>query len=95
MPAITSLKFEIFGRVQGVSFRYYTRIKANELHLVGGCRNTAEGTVEGIAQGQKEAIDIFKQWLRYQGSPRSRIDDAHFEEKRVDCEEFTDFSVWH
>jgi acylphosphatase len=42
-----TMKFEVFGRVQGVFFRKYTKAKAEELGLTGWCRNTPRGTVQG------------------------------------------------
>eukprot|EP00579_Thalassiosira_antarctica_P027657 CAMPEP_0202021624 /NCGR_PEP_ID=MMETSP0905-20130828/47402_1 /ASSEMBLY_ACC=CAM_ASM_000554 /TAXON_ID=420261 /ORGANISM="Thalassiosira antarctica, Strain CCMP982" /LENGTH=127 /DNA_ID=CAMNT_0048583549 /DNA_START=61 /DNA_END=440 /DNA_ORIENTATION=+ len=42
-----STKFEVSGIVQGVSFRRHTKAKAEELGLMGWCRNTPHGTVEG------------------------------------------------
>ena len=42
-----TIEFEVFGRVQGVFFRKYTKAKAEELGLTGWCRNTHRGTVQG------------------------------------------------
>jgi acylphosphatase len=39
------------GRVQGVSFRYYTEGKAKELQLKGTVRNLSNGSVEIVARG--------------------------------------------
>jgi len=36
-----NLKIKIFGRVQGVSFRYYTQQKARELGTSGLCEKHA------------------------------------------------------
>lgn len=44
-------RFEVFGKVQGVSFRQYTLTKASSLGLAGWCMNTAQGTVSGEMQG--------------------------------------------
>jgi acylphosphatase len=50
MP-VTQCRFEVFGKVQGVSFRAYTQKKAIALQLVGWCMNTSTGTVVGELQG--------------------------------------------
>lgn len=51
MAAVTQCRFEVFGKVQGVSFRAFTLKKANALGLVGWCMNTSTGTVIGEIQG--------------------------------------------
>lgn len=53
-PKYVTTKFEVSGRVQGVSFRKHTKAKADELRLMGWCRNTRRGTVEG----EYEAIQL-------------------------------------
>ncbi|XP_014673615.1 PREDICTED: acylphosphatase-1-like [Priapulus caudatus] len=91
-----SVNFEVFGTVQGVFFRKYTRTKASELRLVGWCRNTSKGTVAGIAQGPKAKLDVLKDWLRYKGSPHSRITSAVFSnEREIETLEFVAFTVKH
>uniref|UniRef100_A0A915J9I2 acylphosphatase n=1 Tax=Romanomermis culicivorax TaxID=13658 RepID=A0A915J9I2_ROMCU len=54
---IKSVDFEVFGRVQGVFFRKYTKLAAERLKLVGFCRNTESDTVEGRVQGISTNID--------------------------------------
>ncbi|CAG8621704.1 2201_t:CDS:2, partial [Paraglomus brasilianum] len=76
-----------------VWFRKYTQKEAVELGLVGWVRNTDTGTVEGVAQGEKDKIDPFKYWLQYKGSPHSRIDKANFKLSEIVRLEFEDFSV--
>ena len=47
----------ITGFVQGVGFRYFIEKRAKELGLTGWVRNTEDGHVEAIFQGQKEEVD--------------------------------------
>jgi acylphosphatase len=47
----------VHGRVQGVSFRYYTQWRANELGLTGYVRNQWDGTVEVVAEGQRPVLE--------------------------------------
>ena len=49
--------FYVFGRVQGVGFRAWTRKQAQELHLSGWVRNRQNGCVEIYATGEKEAVE--------------------------------------
>ena len=46
----------VTGQVQGVGFRWWTRVQARELGLVGFARNLTDGRVEICAQGGPEAI---------------------------------------
>ena len=61
-----------------VFFRKYTEDKAKSLGIVGWVENTKRGTVLGKAQGPKDAVAEFKQWLSNTGSPRSEITKAEF-----------------
>lgn len=45
------------GLVQGVSFRYYTRLRAQEFNLRGWVRNLPDGTVEVLAEGSQAQLD--------------------------------------
>ncbi|KAL1924312.1 uncharacterized protein VTP21DRAFT_7347 [Calcarisporiella thermophila] len=95
MTKLVSLKFEVFGRVQGVFFRKYAVGKARGYKLVGWVRNTSRDTVEGVAQGEHKKIQEYKHWLRYEGSPKSEVTDAKFEEKEIEELEYEDFEVRH
>jgi acylphosphatase len=57
------------GRVQGVGFRWWTRSRALELGLVGWARNTADGRVEVVAEGEREACDRLLAVLRGGATP--------------------------
>ncbi|KAL6633176.1 Acylphosphatase-domain-containing protein [Neocallimastix sp. 'constans'] len=75
---IVSVKFEVFGKVQGVFFRKYTKLEGEKLGLRGWCMNTTRGTVQGLATGKESQIEKFKEFLQYTGSPKSIIDHAEF-----------------
>lgn len=49
----------VSGRVQGVGFRYYAAHVAQELGVVGTVRNTSEGGVEAIAEGEAPTLENF------------------------------------
>ena len=63
----------IEGRVQGVSFRYYTARRAKELKLHGWVRNRSNGTkslLQFLHQGPSSAVvkSVSEQWLDYEGT---------------------------
>lgn len=79
----------ITGRVQGVSFRYYTMEKARELGISGYVKNKPDGTVYVEAQGETSAMDQFVKWC-HQGPSFARVDKVAVEEgsRRSDFGQF-------
>lgn len=64
----------IIGRVQGVSFRYYTVQKAEELQISGWAMNRPDGrSVEVIAEGNRSNLEALLHWL-HQGSPAAKVE---------------------
>jgi acylphosphatase len=59
----TRLHATVHGRVQGVSFRYYTQRRARDLGLVGYVRNQWDGTVEVVAEGQQPKVEELLAYL--------------------------------
>lgn len=57
------------GRVQGVGFRWWVRSRALELGLVGSASNLADGRVEVIAEGSRDACERLVALLRGTGTP--------------------------
>jgi hypothetical protein len=49
--SLYSFTFKIHGKVQGVYFRKYTKLKGVELGLRGYVQNDPDGSVTGVAQG--------------------------------------------
>lgn len=73
-------RFEIFGRVQKVSFRAYTQKQADKLGLQGWVENTPAGTVVGEIEGPKDKCAAMKTWLSTKGSPSCKIERFEFED---------------
>lgn len=92
MTDVACLSATVYGRVQGVNFRYFVRTVARDLGLKGYVRNLASGdAVEVKAEGQKSQLDKLLKQLNI-GSPGARV-------KRVDVDWsvcsglFHDFSI--
>lgn len=64
------------GRVQGVGFRYFVLDRAQDLGIVGFCRNLWNGDVEVVAEGAEAALQVFLADL-HQGPRMSRVDRVH------------------
>jgi acylphosphatase len=58
----------VSGRVQGVGMRWWIRSRALELGLVGWARNTEDGRVEVVAEGERAAAQELLDLLRAPGS---------------------------
>ena len=56
-------RFRITGRVQGVNFRYSTRVEALRVGVRGYAQNLPDGSVEVLAHGAAEAVEELRQWL--------------------------------
>lgn len=92
--SLCSVDFEVFGKVQGVFFRKYTKINATKHKLVGWVMNTPHNTVIGQLQGETSNVLLMRKWLRVTGSPQSRIDRCEFKnEKNISVLEFNDFDI--
>ena len=72
----------VSGRVQGVGFRMFTKIKAESLGLSGWVRNLKDGRVEAMFVGPREKIEEMFSWLK-QGSPLARVEEVKIEEKKA------------
>jgi acylphosphatase len=57
---MTTERIQYRGRVQGVGFRYTVRTIANHHPVAGYVKNLPDGTVEVVAQGEREAINSFR-----------------------------------
>jgi acylphosphatase len=47
----------VYGRVQGVGFRYLVVTRAMDLELTGWVANGADGTVRCVAEGPRPALE--------------------------------------
>jgi len=52
-------RLRIRGRVQGVGYRYWTVGQARALGLRGWVRNRADGSVEVLAAGSDDSLELF------------------------------------
>ena len=62
----------VHGRVQGVNFRYYTIRNAQALGLTGWVANRWDSTVETVAEGGRETLAQFQDFL-HRGPPSAMV----------------------
>lgn len=70
---------KIKGRVQGVSFRYWTQQTANELRLAGWVRNEADGSVSALFDGEERAVKAMLEQCHH-GPKAARVSEVQTSE---------------
>jgi acylphosphatase len=75
---VTCARFIVTGKVQGVFFRASTRERALRLGLTGHAKNLANGNVEVVASGSREAVDELDAWLHH-GPPAACVEKVRRE----------------
>jgi len=68
------------GRVQGVNFRYNTYQEAIRLGVSGWAHNLADGRVEAVYEGPREAVEELLAWTR-QGPEWARVTNMAIEDE--------------
>jgi len=81
----------ITGRVQGVFYRSFVRAKAQLLGLKGWVKNTMDGCVEIVFEGETEDINSAIEDCR-RGPPHAQITDMRVEWEKPHGE-FNDFEI--
>jgi acylphosphatase len=84
-------EINITGRVQGVWFRAFTQEKAKQFGIKGWVKNTPDGNVLVVAQGEKKDIETFIDYLRT-GPPMARVDKI-FTSEINGLSDFNTFSI--
>ncbi len=85
------LTASITGRVQGVSFRYYTCLEARKLGLTGWVRNEYDGSVTAVAEGPTDQLQQLERFL-HQGPTYAKVESVN-SEYSASTGEFTSFET--
>ena len=71
----------VHGRVQGVFFRDTASREASRRRVGGWVRNTPEGTVEAVFEGERDAVERLVAYAE-EGPPEAQVERIEtFEEK--------------
>ena len=85
----TNVHVLVIGRVQGVWFRANTKQKADMLGVTGWVKNTSNGCVEAIFEGEEKHIKEMIEWC-HRGPPLAEVEKVEIKklENSVGFEEF-------
>ena len=88
------LTCKIFGRVQGVGFRYFAKQEADKLGLSGFAQNLSDGSLLVVAEGDDDVLAKYANKLEDEAPA-----DADISEIETDWEDaqgtFKGFSIIH
>ncbi|MBC8387902.1 MAG: acylphosphatase [Actinobacteria bacterium] len=84
-------KVVLFGRVQGVGFRYFVESIASKYDISGYVRNTFNGKVEVVCQGEEEDLKQFINEVK-KGPAFSVVTDVKIEEIK-DSKKYSIFDI--
>lgn len=68
-----AVQLEVYGRVQGVGFRWMTKLVADQLGIKGTVANRADGSVKIIAMGPQAALEQFIGAVQASPSPSGQV----------------------
>jgi acylphosphatase len=87
----TNIHVIISGRVQGVWFRANTKQKAEILGLTGWVRNTADGDVEAVFEGDEKYVKEMLDWCHH-GPPFAKVENIIVKNQEP-TNSYTNFSI--
>jgi acylphosphatase len=93
MTGTVRARITITGRVQGVAYRASAQDEGLRLGLVGLVRNRADGSVEALVEGSRQAVEEFVRWCR-SGPPAARVLDVEVAWSEPSGE-YRDFEITH
>ena len=59
-------QIRVWGRVQGVGFRFFTQQLAIQLEITGTVQNKMDGSVLAVAQGEPNAVGRFIERVKFE-----------------------------
>jgi len=89
--AIERLHILVSGDVQGVFFRAGAQSEARKLGLAGWVRNSQDGAVEVMAEGERPALEKLLEWCSH-GPAGASVSKIEHEWLKAEGE-YTDFRV--
>ena len=86
-------RYEIMikGKVQGIGYRNFVRLKASRLNIKGFVKNIGSDSVEIVAEGNEIELNKFKQEV-HRGPINAHIKEFNLKEKKT-TGEFSSFEI--
>ncbi|WP_115073070.1 acylphosphatase [Canicola haemoglobinophilus] len=84
-------QFSVYGRVQGVGFRYFTWREARKIGVLGYVKNMPDGSVYVVAVGKDTQISHFYDYLRL-GPKTAKVTEVLVQDYLAE-HKFNDFSI--
>ena len=81
----------ISGKVQGVWYRASTKQMADQIGITGWVRNTSEGNVEAMFEGEENLVNEMINWCN-KGPSLAKVDNVIIE-KMGTKEDFDSFKI--
>lgn len=81
----------IKGVVQGVNFRAFTKLQAEQWELTGWVKNISNGGVEALFEGEKDYVQKMVDWCHH-GPPAARVKAVEVQWEKA-TEEYKDFTI--
>jgi acylphosphatase len=81
----------ISGHVQGIGYRQFVKGNARKLDLTGWVRNTEDGGVEAVLQGEESMIELMIEQCK-KGPFMAEVEHLGFEWEEEE-ETFTEFTI--
>jgi len=85
-----AVNLNVYGKVQGVGFRFYTHKKAKELEILGFVKNMPDGSVYIEAEGEHDNLEQFIDWCEM-GPSWARV--VKIDRQNVPVINFSEFTV--
>ncbi|MEM0476554.1 MAG: acylphosphatase [Candidatus Aenigmatarchaeota archaeon] len=86
-----AVKVRIFGKVQGVGFRYFLYKHAKSLNIKGYAKNLEDGSVEAVFEGSEENVEKMIELAR-KGPILAKVEKIEIEE--IEPKNFKDFEIF-
>lgn len=82
----------VTGKVQGVGFRFTTKILADDLHITGSVKNQANGSVYIEAMGEEGNLLRFIERVKASPSPMGKVEHLEIDWE-PDIKESSSFDI--